>query len=113
MHYRVKYLLISAAWLALSCGTLAARAQSQAPVTEPQPNANDKLQADLCASKTGDAREACLREGQDRAITTGVRDDARAASTNSDYNVARAKCDTLSGDAKDKCIAAAKSKYKQ
>ena len=113
MAYPVRHLLISAAWLAVSCATLSAGAQSQPAMTEPQPDASDKLQADLCASKTGDAREACLREGQDRQITTGVRGDVRAASTNSDYNVARAKCDTLSGDAKDKCIAAAKSKYKQ
>ena len=113
MHQRITHLLIGAAWLALFCGTLPAGAQSQPPMTEPQPDPSDKLQADLCASKTGDAREECLREGQDRQITTGVRGDVRAASTNSDYNVARAKCDTLSGDAKDKCIAAAKKKYKQ
>jgi hypothetical protein len=106
-------LLISAAWLAMSCTTLSAGAQSQPAMTEPEPDPNDKLQADLCASKTGDAREACLREGQDRQITDGVRGDVRAASTNSDYNAARAKCDTLSGDIRDKCIAAAKKKYKQ
>ena len=108
MRDRVKYVLISAAWLA--CAALAPNAQAQAPITEPNPN--DKLQADLCASKTGDAREACLREGQDRQISAGVRGDVRAASTNSDYNAARAKCDALSGDAKDKCVAAAKKKYK-
>jgi len=111
MPYRVKHVLISAAWLALSCGTLCAGAQSQPAATEP--NTNDKLQADLCASKTGDAREACLREGQDRQISSGVRGDVRAESTNSAYNAARAKCDTLSGSARDNCIAAAKRKYKQ
>jgi len=113
MPHQVKLLLISAAWLALSCAALPAGAQSQPPMTEPGPDSGDKLQADLCASKTGDAREACLREGQDRQISAGVRGDVRAASTNSDYNAARAKCDTLSGDAKDRCITAAKSKYKQ
>jgi hypothetical protein len=112
MAHQVRHLLISAAWLAMSCTTFYAGAQSQPAMTEPAPDPSDKLQADLCASKTGDAREACLREGQDRQITDGVRGDVRAASTNSDYNVARAKCDTLSGDAKDKCIAAAKKKYK-
>src|SRR5580658_7211897 len=108
-----RYLLISAAWLVLSCTTFCAGAQSQPPMTEPQPDPSDKLQADLCASKTGDAREECLKEGQDRQITDGVRGDVRAASTNSAYNAARAKCDTLSGDVKDRCIAAAKKKYKQ
>ena len=111
MHDRVKYVLISAAWLACACPAPALRAQSQAPITEP--NLSDKLQADVCASKTGDAREACLREGQDRQISAGVRGDVRAASTNSDYNAARAKCDTLSGEARDKCISAAKKKFKQ
>jgi hypothetical protein len=111
MPHRVKQVLISAAWLALSFGTLSAAAQSQPATTEP--STEDKLQADLCASKTGDAREACLREGQDRQISSGVRGDVRAASTNSAYNAARAKCDTLSGTARDNCIAAAKRKYKQ
>jgi hypothetical protein len=111
MSYAIKYVLIGAAWLALSCGPLVAQAQSQAPVTEPNPS--DKLQADLCASKTGDAREACLREGQDRQITAGVRGDERAESTNSGYNVARAKCETLSGADRDNCISRAKKKYKQ
>lgn len=108
MIHVVKQVLIGATWLALSCAVLA---QSQAPVTEP--NSSDKLQADLCASKTGDAREACLREGQDRQISAGVRGDVRAESTDSAYIAARAKCEALAGDARDSCIAAAKSKYKQ
>jgi len=113
MPHRVKSLLLCAAWLAFSCATLPAAAQSQPAMTEPEANPSDKLQADLCASKTGDAREACLREGQDRQISAGVRGDVRAQSTVSAYNVARAKCDSLSGIAKDNCIAAAKAKYKQ
>jgi hypothetical protein len=111
MPYRVKCLLIGAAWLAMACVTAPAAAQSQPATTEP--DTSDKLQADLCASKTGEAREACLREGQDRQISAGVRGDVRAESTNSAYNAARAKCDTLSGSARDNCIAAAKRKYKQ
>jgi hypothetical protein len=111
MSYPIKYVLISAAWVALSCVPLVLHAQAQAPVTEPNPT--DKLQADLCASKTGDAREACVREGQDRQITAGVRGDERAQSTNTGYNVARAKCDALSGTERDNCIARAKKKYKQ
>jgi hypothetical protein len=105
--------LISAAWLAFSFPTLPAGALPPPHPPPPAPDSSDKLQADLCASKTGDAREACLREGQDRQISAGVRGDVRAQSTNSAYNVARAKCDTLSGTARDNCIAAAKSKYKQ
>jgi hypothetical protein len=111
MSYPSKYLLLCAAWLALSCAPLVGQAQSQAPITEPNPN--DKLQAELCASKSGDAREACLREGQDRQISAGVRGDERVESTNAGYNVARAKCDALSGIARDNCIRRAKTKYKQ
>jgi hypothetical protein len=111
MTRQVTHALISVAWLAIAGASLCAGAQSQPAITEP--DSSDKLQADLCASKTGEAREACLREGQDRQISAGVREDVRAASTNSAYNAARAKCDTLSGAARDKCIAAAKSKYKQ
>lgn len=111
MSHPNKYLLLCAAWLALSCAPLVGQAQSQAPITEPNPN--DKLQAELCASKSGDAREACLREGQDRQISAGVRGDERVESTNAGYNVARAKCDALSGIARDNCIRRAKTKYKQ
>jgi hypothetical protein len=110
MAYSGKYVLISAAWLVLSCAPFAAQAQSQTPT---EPNPTDKLQADLCASKSGDAREACLREGQDRQISAGVRADERAASTNAGYNVARAKCDALTGTARDNCVTRAKAKYKQ
>ena len=110
MAYSNRYVLIAAAWLALSCAASVAPAQSQTPT---EPNPTDKLQADLCASKSGDAREACLREGQDRQISSGVRGDARAESTNAGYNVARAKCDALSGTARDNCITRAKAKYKQ
>jgi hypothetical protein len=108
MAYPSKYVLISAAWLVLSCAPWVTQAQT--PV---EPNPSDKLQADLCASKSGDAREACLREGQDRQISAGVRGDERAESTNAGYNVARAKCDALSGTARDNCITRAKAKYKQ
>jgi hypothetical protein len=111
MSYPIKCVLIGAAWLALSCAPLGVQAQSAASVTEPNPT--DKVQADLCASKTGDAREACLREGQDRQISAGVRGDERAESTNTGYNVARAKCDTLSGTERDNCITRARKKYKQ
>jgi hypothetical protein len=111
MSTSIRYTLLAAAWLALSCSSLVVRAQSQATVTEPSPD--NKLQADLCASKSGDARESCLREGQDRQISAGVRGDERAESTNSAYKVAIAKCDALSGTERDNCIQRAKAKYKQ
>ena len=102
--------LIAAAYLVILGLCPSVEAQSQAPVTEPNPT--DKLQGDVCMSKTGDARESCLKEGQDRQIASAVRGDVRAESTNSDYNVARAKCEAFSGSARDKCIANAKAKYK-
>lgn len=108
MSYPVKNVLLGVV-CALSWVAFSAHAQS----TPTEPSQNDRLQADLCASKTGDAREACLREGQDRQISAGIRGDVRAESTNSGYNVARAKCDALSGPAHDNCVVAAKKKYKQ
>jgi hypothetical protein len=108
MSYPIKNVLLGVV-CALSCAAFSVHAQS----SQTDPNQIDKLQADLCASKTGDAREACLREGQDRQISAGIRGDVRAESTNSDYNVARAKCDALSGTARDNCVTAAKRKYKQ
>jgi len=111
MSTSIRFALLGAAWLALSGSSFVVQAQSQATVTEPSPG--NKLQADLCASKSGDAREACLREGQDRQITAGIRGDQRVESTNSGYNVARAKCEALSGTERDNCIQRAKAKYKQ
>jgi hypothetical protein len=105
-----KRALLTAACLVILGISPAVEAQAQAPVTEPNPT--DKLQGDVCMSKTGDARDSCLKEGQDRQIASGVRGDVRAESTNSDYNVARAKCEAFSGSARDKCIADAKAKYK-
>ncbi|HEY4772273.1 MAG TPA: hypothetical protein VIH50_04505 [Steroidobacteraceae bacterium] len=110
MLHALTRVLIAGACVAITGAILSAGAQTQAPVTEPNPT--DKLQGDVCMSKTGDAREACLKEGQDRQITSGVRGDVRAESTNSEYNVARAKCEAFSGSARDKCIADAKAKYK-
>ncbi len=110
MLHAVKRVLLAAACIAITGASLSVGAQNQAPVTEPNPT--DKLQGDVCMSKTGDAREACLKEGQDRQITSGVRGDVRAESTSSGYNVARAKCEALSGSARNKCIADAKAKYK-
>ena len=82
-------------------------------LADPTPtDTGDKATLDLCASRTGDARDACLREAQDRQISSDVRADVRADSKNSRYKAARAKCDVLSGSAKDDCIAAAKAKFK-
>lgn len=100
---------MAVACLVMIGAALPAAAQTQAPV---EPDPTDKLQGDVCMSKTGDARESCLKEGQDRQIASGLRADVRAESDNSDYNVARAKCEALAGSARDKCISAAKAKYK-
>jgi hypothetical protein len=99
--------------IAVALLTVAAGASLHAVAQSPvEPDPTDKLQGDVCMSKTGEAREACLKEGQDRQIASGLREDVRAESDNSDYNVARAKCEALSGSARDKCIANAKAKYK-
>ena len=110
MSGSVRLMLLSLTSLLLTLGAVTARGQSQSPT--PEPNTTDKIQADLCASKTGDARDKCLKEGQDRQLTSGLRGDVGATSTNSDYNVARAKCDLLTGTKRDDCMAAARSKYK-
>ena len=42
-----------------------------------------------------------------------VREDAREDKMNADYKVAIEKCDSMSGAAKDACVADAKAKYKK
>ena len=74
---------------------------------------NDK---DACSSRSGNAKDICLAEASGREkiakadaeaaykSTPKAREDARIARAEATHNVAKEKCDDLSGNAKDVCV---------
>ena len=75
-----------------------------------------------CDDLAGNPKDVCTKEAK-AAHTKGLADakmndkvgearrDASKDKMEANYEVAAAKCDVMSGDAKDRCIAAAKAKY--
>ena len=82
-----------------------------------------KADKEKCSSLTGNAKDICQADakGHEKVAkadleanyknTDKARYDARVAKADADYKVAKEKCDALSGDAKDKCMADAKARY--
>ena len=75
-----------------------------------------------CASKAGNDKDVCVKEA--KAVEVRAQADAKAGNKVSDayaaasdakrtanYRVAIEKCDTFSGDAKDSCVKAAKTRF--
>jgi hypothetical protein len=81
-----------------------------------------KADKDACASRTGNAKDICLAEASGREKmakadaeaayknTPKAREDARIARAEATYNVAKERCDELSGNAKDVCVKEANAK---
>jgi len=75
-----------------------------------------KADTDACASRSGNAKDICLADAKGRenvakadaeaalVNTPKAREDARIAHAEANYNVAKEKCDDLSGNAKDVCV---------
>jgi hypothetical protein len=75
-----------------------------------------KIDKDGCASRSGNAKDICLAEvsGKEKVAkanaeaaykaTPKAREDARVARAEATHNVAKEKCDDLSGNAKDVCV---------
>ena len=75
-----------------------------------------KVDKDACASKGGNAKDTCLAEasGKEKIAkadaeaayknTPKAREDARIARAEATHNVAKEKCDELSGNSKDVCV---------
>lgn len=75
-----------------------------------------------CDAKAGNEKDVCLKEAkaaQTKAKSEAemkkdvgeARSEAREEKSDANYKVAIEKCDSLSGPAKDACIASAQSKY--
>src|SRR5213596_2121886 len=75
-----------------------------------------KTDKDACSSRSGNAKDICLEEAKGREkiakadaeaaykATPKAREDARIARAEANHNVAKEKCDVLSGNAKDVCV---------
>jgi len=75
-----------------------------------------KMGKDACASRSGNAKDICLTEakGKERVAkadaeaayknTPKEREDARVTRAEATYDVAKEKCDDLSGNSKDVCV---------
>jgi hypothetical protein len=75
-----------------------------------------KADKDACSSRTGNAKDICLAEASGREKvakadadaayknTSKARDDSRVARAETTHNVAKQKCDELSGNPKDVCV---------
>jgi hypothetical protein len=75
-----------------------------------------KADKDACSSRTGNAKDICLAEASGREKvakadadaayknTSKARDDSRVARAEATHNVAKQKCDELSGNPKDVCV---------
>ncbi len=75
-----------------------------------------KIDKDACSTRSGNAKDICLAEanGKEKIAkadaeaayknTSKAREDARIARAEATHNVAKEKCDDLSGNAKDGCV---------
>ena len=88
---------------------------------EDRVEAQYKADKERCSSITGNAKDVCQAEakGKEKVAkaeleanyknTDKARNDARVAKADADYDVAKEKCDDLSGNQKDVCVKEAKA----
>lgn len=85
-------------------------------------DANYAVAKEMCDDKGGNVKDVCVTEAKathtkalaDAKLTKKVveaQDDATAKIRDADYKLAAEKCDSLAGDAKASCIAAAKARF--
>jgi hypothetical protein len=127
--------LLIALFMTAGLGLVGCAAQTSAPTTAARPaapaapiskdaydtavknaEAQNKVDKDACASRSGNAKDICLAEanGKEKVAkanaeaaykaTPKAREDARVARAEATHVVAKEKCDDLSGNAKDVCV---------
>ena len=75
-----------------------------------------------CKAESGNAKDVCMKEAKavhTKAVVDAkssekigeVKSEAKQDKSEADYKVATEKCDSMSGPAKEACVASAKSKY--
>lgn len=119
-------LLVAAGLGVAGCSTQAPAPAKQMAVTPISKEAYDravanaeaqyKVDKDACSSRGGNAKDICLEQakGKDKVAkadaeaayknTPKAREDARVARAEATHDVAKEKCDDVSGNAKDVCV---------
>lgn len=83
-----------------------------------------ELAKERCDDLSGNSKDVCVREAKtarDKAKAdvkqgkqvVAANEEAELAQLKADYKLARTQCDSLSGDAKDACVASAKARYRE
>ena len=116
-------ILVTAAGMALTNGASAATniAKAEYNATTEKASADYKIAREKCNALAGNSKTVCVAEAQATQTrtkeeaeahyknTTGSVARARKDIADADYEVAKAKCGTKTGNAKDVCITEAKS----
>ena len=87
-------------------------------------DADYKAASEACKSKQGNDKDVCIQEAKAardkadadakaRLKSSDAMSNAKEDKVAADYKVAKERCDSLSGDAKDACLKQAKARYNQ
>jgi hypothetical protein len=68
---------------------------------------------DVCVAQAKAARDKSKADMKADLAIVGALDDAQEARLKADYGVAKERCDSLAGDAKNVCVASAKARFYQ
>lgn len=96
--------------------------KARAKVTEEKADAAYKVAKEKCDDLSGNAKDVCVADAKaqhEKAKATATeqrkvgeaRAETRADARDAEYKAAKERCDTYSGDAKDKCVADVKTRY--
>lgn len=98
--------------------------KDQLKLQETQYEARYELAKERCDERSGEAKDLCVREAKtarDKAQAdvklgkqvAAATESAEQAQLKADYKLAKERCETLAGDAKDVCQASAKARYRE
>lgn len=93
-------------------------------LNEARYEARYEVAKEVCDDQAGNAKSVCVAQAKaarDKAKAnvkmaknvTEARQDADETKTKADFDVAQKRCDAMSGDGKDACVASAKARYGQ
>src|SRR5262252_2723756 len=108
---------------ALSCGSVLAMGDAEYKASREQVDTQYKTEAASCDKLSGNAKDVCMAEAKGHRsvaraeLEANHKDTPKARAKVADekadaaYNVAKEKCDDLSGNAKDVCVKEAKAMH--
>jgi len=97
-------------------------AKDQSKLAEARSDARYEVAKEVCDDQTGNAKDVCVQQAKaahDKALADvkmnkevrEARSEAEETKMKADYKVASERCDSLTGDNKSACVAAAKARY--